>query len=79
MILFLKGISLKGLYELFPLTHTHTHTHGRKHTLQAYMTIIKTEGLNPQFIRSRGLILQSAKPTVHFHQVLQISKILNES
>lgn len=40
---------------------------------------LKTEGLNPQFISSRGLILQSAKPTVHFHQVLQISKILNES
>lgn len=40
---------------------------------------IKTEGLNPQFISSTGPILQSAKPTVHFHQVLQISKILNES
>lgn len=40
---------------------------------------IKTEGLNPQFISSTGPILQSTKPTVHFHQVLQISKILNES
>lgn len=40
---------------------------------------IKSEGLNPPFISSTGPILQSTKPTVHFHQVLQISKILNES
>jgi len=40
---------------------------------------IKTEGLNPQFISATGPIFQSTKPTVHFHQVLQISKILNES
>lgn len=40
---------------------------------------MKGEGLNPPFISSTGPILQSAKPTVHFHQVLQISKILNES
>lgn len=57
----------------------HAHTQNEIYISSTYDRHLKTAGLNPQFISSRGLILQSAKPTVHFHQVLQISKILNES
>lgn len=59
-------------------TYTHTDAQRVRYILQAYVAS-KDCGLNSQLISSKGLILQSAKPTEHFHQVLQISKILNGS